>query len=94
MPLGEERKVVLEKYGPYVRSLAAQVRKQFNATLELEELVSYGQVGLLEAADRFDAKGKIVCPGLIDLCDAPESLLHGSGGWRPEMAGVGGRPLL
>ena len=23
-----------------------------------------------------------------------ESLLHGSGGWRPEMAGVGGRPLL
>src|SRR4051812_43815346 len=22
------------------------------------------------------------------------SLLHGSGGWRPEMAGVGGRPLL
>jgi RNA polymerase sigma factor FliA len=54
--LGEERKLVLEKYGPYVRSLAAQVRKQFNAQLELEELVSYGQVGLLEAADRFDAK--------------------------------------
>src|SRR5215210_6389818 len=24
----------------------------------------------------------------------PLSLLHGSGGWRPEMAGVGGRPLL
>jgi RNA polymerase sigma factor for flagellar operon FliA len=49
--LGEDRKVVLEKYGPYVRSLAATVRKQFSA-----ELVSYGQVGLLEAADRFDAK--------------------------------------
>jgi RNA polymerase sigma factor FliA len=54
--LGEERKAVLEKYGPYVRSLAATVRKQFNAHLELEELVAYGQVGLLEAADRFDAK--------------------------------------
>jgi RNA polymerase sigma factor for flagellar operon FliA len=54
--LGEDRKTVLEKYGPYVRSLAANVRKQFNAQLELEELVAYGQVGLLEAADRFDPK--------------------------------------
>jgi len=54
--LGEDRKVVLEKYGPYVRSLAAQVRRQFNGQMELDELVSYGQVGLLEAADRFDAK--------------------------------------
>jgi len=54
--LGEDRKLVLEKYGPYVRSLASQVRKQFSASLELDELVSYGQVGLLEAADRFDAK--------------------------------------
>ncbi|MFL5318231.1 MAG: sigma-70 family RNA polymerase sigma factor [Myxococcaceae bacterium] len=56
MALGEDRKVVLEKYGPYVRSLAAQVRKQFNAQLELDELMSYGQIGLLEAADRFDSK--------------------------------------
>src|SRR5205814_81261 len=48
--------VVLTKYGPYVRSLAAQVRKQFNSTLEMDELVSYGQVGLLEAAERFDPK--------------------------------------
>jgi RNA polymerase sigma factor for flagellar operon FliA len=48
--------VILEKYGPYVRSLASTVRKQFNASLELDELVAYGQVGLLEAAERFDAK--------------------------------------
>jgi len=54
--LGEDRREILTKYGPYVRSLAATVRKQFNANLELDELVSYGQVGLLEAADRFDAK--------------------------------------
>lgn len=56
MGLGEDRKTVLEKYGPYVRSLAATVRKQFNAQLELDELISYGQIGLLEAADRFDAR--------------------------------------
>ncbi|MBI3180730.1 MAG: sigma-70 family RNA polymerase sigma factor [Myxococcales bacterium] len=56
MALGEDKKQILEKYGPYVRSLAATVRKQFNAQLELEELISYGQVGLLEAAERFDPK--------------------------------------
>ncbi|MBK7860066.1 MAG: sigma-70 family RNA polymerase sigma factor [Archangiaceae bacterium] len=56
MALHESRQEVLTKYGPYVRSLAAQVRKQFNSTLEMDELVSYGQVGLLEAAERFDAK--------------------------------------
>lgn len=54
--LGQDRQQILEKYGPYVRSLAATVRKQFNSQLELDELISYGQVGLLEAADRFDAK--------------------------------------
>ncbi len=56
MPLGEERKVILEKYGPYVRSLAATVRKQFNSQIEMDELMAYGQVGLLEAAERFDSK--------------------------------------
>jgi RNA polymerase sigma factor for flagellar operon FliA len=56
LALGEDRKAILEKYGPYVRSLAATVRKQFNAQLELDELVAYGQIGLLEAAERFDAK--------------------------------------
>jgi RNA polymerase sigma factor for flagellar operon FliA len=54
--LHETRQEVLTKYGPYVRSLAAQVRKQFNSALEMDELVSYGQVGLLEAAERFDPK--------------------------------------
>lgn len=56
MGLEEDKKQILEKYGPYVRSLAASVRKQFNAQLELDELMAYGQVGLLEAADRFDPK--------------------------------------
>ncbi len=56
MGLGEDEKTILEKYGPYVRSLAAQVRKQFNSQLEMDELVAWGQVGLLEASQRFDAK--------------------------------------
>ncbi|MBX5483690.1 MAG: sigma-70 family RNA polymerase sigma factor [Myxococcaceae bacterium] len=56
MPLLEDSTVLLEKYGPYVRSLASQVRKQFSASVELEDLLSYGQVGLLEAAERFDPR--------------------------------------
>src|SRR3954470_6272672 len=56
VPLGEDKKVILEKYGAYVRSLAATVRKQFNSQIEMDELMAYGQVGLLEAAERFDPK--------------------------------------
>ncbi len=56
MALPDDKKTILEKYGPYVRSVAATVRKQFNAQLELEELMAYGQIGLLEAAERFDPK--------------------------------------
>jgi RNA polymerase sigma factor for flagellar operon FliA len=54
--LGESKPQILEKYGPYVRSLAAQVRKQFNSQFEMDELVAWGQIGLLEAAERFDAR--------------------------------------
>jgi RNA polymerase sigma factor for flagellar operon FliA len=56
VPLGESKTLILEKYGPYVRSLASQVRKQFNAQYEMDELMAWGQVGLLEAAERFDAR--------------------------------------
>ena len=56
MPLSESKTQILEKYGSYVRSLAAQVRKQFNSQYEMDELVAWGQIGLLEAAERFDAK--------------------------------------
>ena len=56
MALADDREALLEKYGPYVRSLAAQVRRQFSMQFEMDELVAWGQVGLLEAADRFDDK--------------------------------------
>jgi RNA polymerase sigma factor for flagellar operon FliA len=56
LPLAESKAQILEKYGAYVRSLAAQVRKQFNSQFDMDELVAWGQVGLLEAAERFDAR--------------------------------------
>lgn len=56
MPFMENRALMIEKYGPYVRSLANTVRKQFNSRLDIEDLVAYGNIGLFEAAERFDAK--------------------------------------
>lgn len=56
MPLAEDSATLLQKYGPYVRSLAFQVRRQFHHQFELDELLAYGQLGLLEAAERFDPK--------------------------------------
>jgi RNA polymerase sigma factor for flagellar operon FliA len=56
LALEEEKKAILDKYGPYVRSLAVTIRRQFCAQFDLEELISYGNIGLLEAADRFDEK--------------------------------------
>jgi RNA polymerase sigma factor for flagellar operon FliA len=47
---------LLAKYGPYVRSIAAAVRRQFGNRLDLEDLLAYGNIGLLEAAERFDEK--------------------------------------
>src|SRR5262245_21542480 len=38
------------------RAVAAQVKKQVSPRLELDDLVSYGVQGLLEAAERFDDK--------------------------------------
>ncbi|MGC4120408.1 MAG: sigma-70 family RNA polymerase sigma factor [Myxococcales bacterium] len=52
----ENRALMIEKYGPYVRSLANTVRKQFNSRLDIEDLVAYGNIGLFEAAERFDPK--------------------------------------
>jgi RNA polymerase sigma factor for flagellar operon FliA len=47
---------LLAKYGPYVRSIATAVRRQFGNRLDLEDLLAYGNVGLLESAERFDEK--------------------------------------
>jgi RNA polymerase sigma factor FliA len=56
VPLSDDKGQLLEKYGPYVRSIASTVRRQFGSRLDLEDLVAYGNIGLYEAAERFDAK--------------------------------------
>jgi RNA polymerase sigma factor FliA len=51
--LGKEE--LLEKYVPLVRSIAQQIRQRLRLNLEMDELVQEGQIGLMEAASRFDS---------------------------------------
>ena len=51
---GENKSQLMEKYGPYVRSIAAGVCRQFRSQLDLDEIMAYGYMGLLEAAERFN----------------------------------------
>lgn len=50
------RKELTEQYQPYVRSIAGKIKKTLSKDIEFDDLVSYGMLGLFEAADRFDAK--------------------------------------
>ena len=54
MPLGEPHNVLLEKYGDYVKALAAKVRKQFGGRLDMDLLTR-----------DFGNPWRMVDPGLI-----------------------------
>ena len=50
------RSELAEQYDPYVRAIAGKVRKTLSKDIEFDDLHSYGMIGLMEAADRFDSK--------------------------------------
>jgi RNA polymerase sigma factor (sigma-70 family) len=52
---GRSRNERVLRYLPLVRSIVYSLRPRF-ATAEVDDLVSAGTVGLIEAADRFDAR--------------------------------------
>ena len=54
----DDRDALVERYRPYVYSIAKQVSNSFPVKIDFEELVGYGMVGLLEAADRYDPSRK------------------------------------
>jgi RNA polymerase sigma factor for flagellar operon FliA len=54
-----DRDELVERYRPYVYSIVKQVTGSFPFYIDFEELVSYGMVGLLEAADRYDPRRKV-----------------------------------
>jgi RNA polymerase sigma factor FliA len=49
-----DRCALAEKYTPYVRSIAGKVKKTVAKQIDFDDLVEYGMIGLLEAADRYD----------------------------------------
>ncbi len=51
-----DRDELVEKYKYYVFSIVKKVRATLPQNVDFEELVSYGMVGLMEAADRFDPR--------------------------------------
>jgi RNA polymerase sigma factor FliA len=53
---GLSKEALVEKYTPLIRSIASQIRNRLNITIEFDDLVSYGRLGLLEASQRFDYK--------------------------------------
>lgn len=51
-----DREELVEKYRYYVYSIVKKVKATIPQNVDFEELVSYGMVGLMEAADRFDPR--------------------------------------
>lgn len=55
----DDRDELVERYRPYVFSIVRQVSQKFPVNIDFEELVGYGMLGLLEAADRYDPRRKV-----------------------------------
>jgi RNA polymerase sigma factor for flagellar operon FliA len=51
-----DKEALVKQFSPFVRSIAQKVKKSISTQVELDDLVSYGMAGLLEAADRFDPR--------------------------------------
>ncbi len=50
------KKELVEQYTPFVRSIAAKIKKGLAKNIEFDDLLAYGMTGLLEAAERYDPK--------------------------------------
>jgi RNA polymerase sigma factor FliA len=49
-----DKRAICEQFTPYVRSIAGKIKKTVAKEIEFDDLVEYGMIGLLEAADRYD----------------------------------------
>lgn len=50
------KKELIEQFTPFVRGIAAKIKKSLAKNIEFDDLVAYGMTGLLEAAERYDPK--------------------------------------
>src|ERR1700745_3198115 len=51
-----DRGLLIEQHRPYVRVLAVEVAKGLPSHIELDELISCGNLGLVEAAERYEPR--------------------------------------
>lgn len=50
----ENRDELIERYLPYVRSIAQSIVSKLPAQIDINDLIGYGRIGLIEAVERFD----------------------------------------
>jgi len=50
------RDQLVKQYRPYVRNIVNKIMKTLSKDVDFDDLVGYGELGLIEAADRFDPK--------------------------------------
>ena len=55
-PAVADRDALIEQHRSYVRALAVKVMQTLPSHVELGDLVAYGEIGLVEAAERFDPR--------------------------------------
>src|SRR5918992_3700513 len=55
-PAAFDRDALIEQHRSYARALAIKVMRTLPSSIELADLVAYGEVGLVEAAERFDPR--------------------------------------
>ncbi|MEA2175762.1 MAG: polymerase sigma factor FliA [Blastocatellia bacterium] len=51
-----DRDQLIEQHRTYVRALAIKIMQSLPVQVDLQELIAYGDVGLIEAAERFDSR--------------------------------------
>jgi RNA polymerase sigma factor FliA len=55
-PEVNRRDQLIEQYSSYVQGLAVEIAEEVAVSVDVEELIAYGYVGLVEAAERYDAR--------------------------------------
>ena len=57
-----DRDALIEQHRSYARALAVRVMRTLPVPVDLNDLVAYGEVGLVEAAERFDPRRGVAFP--------------------------------
>lgn len=55
----KERDQLIAQYTPFATYIVRKVSKTISGSVDFEDLLSYAKVGLIEAAERFDARYKV-----------------------------------